>query len=127
MRVAGLSGGIACGKSTVSALLEGSGIAVIDCDQLAREVVRKARELHFLPYVASALYWGLKSGTNQTRAHACLKGHSMRRMPILPSCMHCQRIAECMCRGGHGCHPSTAPGCMQPPSDLRLFGAQVVH
>ncbi len=35
----GLTGGIATGKSTVSALLRGLGCVVIDADQLAREVV----------------------------------------------------------------------------------------
>ena len=40
MRV-GLTGGIAAGKSTVSALLAESGAVVIDADQLAREVVAR--------------------------------------------------------------------------------------
>lgn len=39
MLVVGLTGGIATGKSTVSALLSTSGIPVIDADVLAREVV----------------------------------------------------------------------------------------
>ena len=38
MRVA-LTGGIACGKSTVSAILRGLGAVVIDADLIAREVV----------------------------------------------------------------------------------------
>jgi dephospho-CoA kinase len=37
--VAGLTGGIASGKSTVSAMLAEAGIPVIDADRLAREVV----------------------------------------------------------------------------------------
>ncbi|MEZ0580890.1 dephospho-CoA kinase [Nocardioides sp. MH1] len=40
MRI-GLTGGIASGKSTVSALLREHGAVVIDADQLAREVVAK--------------------------------------------------------------------------------------
>ncbi|HWJ65646.1 MAG TPA: dephospho-CoA kinase [Nocardioides sp.] len=40
MRV-GLTGGIASGKSTVSAILKELGCVVIDADQLAREVVAK--------------------------------------------------------------------------------------
>ena len=40
MRV-GLTGGIASGKSTVSAILAELGAVVIDADQLAREVVEK--------------------------------------------------------------------------------------
>ena len=39
MRVIGLTGGIATGKSTVSAMLRQLGAAVIDADQIAREVV----------------------------------------------------------------------------------------
>ncbi|MCA9521686.1 MAG: dephospho-CoA kinase [Myxococcales bacterium] len=40
IRVVGLTGNIACGKSTVARELERRGLAVIDADQLAREVVR---------------------------------------------------------------------------------------
>ncbi|MCB0219799.1 MAG: dephospho-CoA kinase [Chrysiogenetes bacterium] len=39
MKIFGLTGGIACGKSTVSALLTGHGARVIDADQIARDVV----------------------------------------------------------------------------------------
>ena len=39
IRVVGLTGGIASGKSTVSAMLRGQGAQVIDADALAREVV----------------------------------------------------------------------------------------
>ncbi|HEX7128104.1 MAG TPA: dephospho-CoA kinase [Thermodesulfobacteriota bacterium] len=41
--VVGLTGGIASGKSTVSAMLEALGIPVIDADRLAREVVEPGR------------------------------------------------------------------------------------
>ena len=40
MVVIGLTGGIACGKSAVSARLEGYGVVVVDADQVARDVVR---------------------------------------------------------------------------------------
>ena len=40
MRVIGLTGGIASGKSTAAKILAGLGAAVIDADQLARDVVR---------------------------------------------------------------------------------------
>lgn len=39
MKVVGLTGGIATGKSTVGRLLAGWGVPVIDADQVAREVV----------------------------------------------------------------------------------------
>ncbi len=39
MRLYGLTGGIASGKSTVSAMFRQAGIPVIDADELAREVV----------------------------------------------------------------------------------------
>lgn len=39
MRVIGLTGGIASGKSTVSAMLRELGAEIIDADQLAREIV----------------------------------------------------------------------------------------
>ena len=40
MRLVGLTGGIACGKSSVSKYIRDLGIAVIDCDVIARDVVR---------------------------------------------------------------------------------------
>jgi dephospho-CoA kinase len=39
MKLIGLTGGIATGKSTVSDIIRGQGLAVIDADVLAREVV----------------------------------------------------------------------------------------
>lgn len=41
MIVAGLTGGIATGKSTVSAIFESAGAIIIDADHIAREVVKK--------------------------------------------------------------------------------------
>jgi dephospho-CoA kinase len=43
MRLYGLTGGIASGKSTVAAMLRELGAPVIDADQLAREVVEPGR------------------------------------------------------------------------------------
>ena len=39
MRLIGLTGGIATGKSTVAAMLAGRGAAVIDADAIAHEVL----------------------------------------------------------------------------------------
>ncbi|KAG0482320.1 hypothetical protein HPP92_010404 [Vanilla planifolia] len=41
MRIVGLTGGIASGKSTVSDLFKTSGIPIVDADLVARDVVRK--------------------------------------------------------------------------------------
>lgn len=41
MVVAGLTGGIASGKSTVAGFLENGGALIIDADQIARQVVQK--------------------------------------------------------------------------------------
>ena len=46
MRVIGLTGGIASGKSTVARILAELGAVVIDADQLAREVVRPGEPAH---------------------------------------------------------------------------------
>jgi dephospho-CoA kinase len=44
MRIIGLTGGIASGKSTIAHLLEQHGIPVIDADQLARRAVEPGSE-----------------------------------------------------------------------------------
>lgn len=41
MRMVGLSGGIACGKSSVSLIMQSEGIPVIDCDKIARKQAEK--------------------------------------------------------------------------------------
>ncbi|UCF91087.1 MAG: dephospho-CoA kinase [Desulfobacterales bacterium] len=43
MIVVGLTGGIATGKSTVSAILQEAGAVIIDADQIARKVVKKGQ------------------------------------------------------------------------------------
>ena len=43
MRVVGLTGGIASGKSTATKLFSEQGVPVIDCDEAARDVVLKVR------------------------------------------------------------------------------------
>ena len=44
MMVVGLTGGIATGKSTVTALLRQYGVTVLDCDEIAHAVVRQVSE-----------------------------------------------------------------------------------
>jgi dephospho-CoA kinase len=46
MKIIGLTGGIASGKSTVARILAEAGVPVIDADQVAREVVEPGREVH---------------------------------------------------------------------------------
>ncbi|HBM97491.1 TPA: dephospho-CoA kinase, partial [bacterium UBP9_UBA11836] len=41
----GLTGGIACGKSTVAALLQQLGARIIDCDAVSRELVEPGTPL----------------------------------------------------------------------------------
>ncbi|PON86653.1 Dephospho-CoA kinase [Trema orientale] len=41
MRLVGLTGGIASGKSTVSNLFKAHGIAIVDADIVARDVLKK--------------------------------------------------------------------------------------
>ncbi|AOY76711.1 dephospho-CoA kinase [Clostridium formicaceticum] len=43
MKIIGLTGGIASGKSTVSSMLQGLGAAVIDADIVARKIVAKGQ------------------------------------------------------------------------------------
>ena len=43
MRLVGLSGGIACGKSTVTSCLRAKGVTVIDCDEIAHDAVRQVQ------------------------------------------------------------------------------------
>ncbi len=47
MRIIGLTGGIASGKSTVAKILEKHGAIVIDADQLAREVVAPGEAAYY--------------------------------------------------------------------------------
>ena len=44
MKLVGLTGGIASGKSTVAKILEGLGAAIVNADVLAREVVEPGQE-----------------------------------------------------------------------------------
>jgi len=46
MRILGLTGGIATGKSTAAKFFEEAGVPVIDADQLARRVVEPGRPAH---------------------------------------------------------------------------------
>ncbi|MDI6601132.1 MAG: dephospho-CoA kinase [Thermoanaerobacteraceae bacterium] len=44
MKVIGLTGGIASGKSTVSNILKGLGAYIIDADEISREIIKKGSE-----------------------------------------------------------------------------------
>lgn len=43
MRIIGLTGGIACGKSTISLTLKSLGATIIDGDQLSRALTQPGR------------------------------------------------------------------------------------
>ena len=51
MKLVGLTGGIASGKSAVTRLLREAGVPVVDCDDIAHDVVKKV----VLAHVGSAL------------------------------------------------------------------------
>ncbi len=46
MIIAGLTGGIACGKSTVSSFFRDTGAHIVDADQIARQVVQPGMPAH---------------------------------------------------------------------------------
>lgn len=48
MILVGLTGGIACGKSTVSKFLQKEGAFIVDADQIAHEVIRKGNPAYRL-------------------------------------------------------------------------------
>lgn len=48
----GLTGGIACGKSTVTKTFKANGIPMVDADQVARDVVRPGSEGWFQVFLA---------------------------------------------------------------------------
>eukprot|EP00954_Amorphochlora_amoebiformis_P029424 1393143-Amorphochlora_amoeboformis.AAC.1 len=66
MRIVGLTGGIACGKSTVVKAIERCGVPVIDCDKIARQVVTPGspglRDIvkHFGNDVLRVRNWGVR-------------------------------------------------------------------
>jgi polynucleotide 5'-kinase involved in rRNA processing len=69
--VVGLTGGIATGKSTVSARLRGAQIPVVDADVLARDVVAPGtRALAQIERQASSTARGLARSCSRTRARA---------------------------------------------------------
>jgi dephospho-CoA kinase len=46
VRIIGLTGGIASGKSTVSAIMKNAGAVIIDADRIARDVVKKGTPVY---------------------------------------------------------------------------------
>ena len=70
MRIVGLTGGVATGKSTVSKVLKQHGIRVIDCDQLARKVLSSQSILYrpFRARVANIFPSAMKSDGSLDRA-----------------------------------------------------------
>lgn len=55
-KVIGLTGGIACGKSTVSQILKSLGATILDADKMAHELMQPKQALYHL-YVA---HWGAR-------------------------------------------------------------------
>jgi len=62
MKLVGLTGGIACGKSVASNYLKQKGFPVIDCDAIAFEVVKKVFTIvcHPIPDLTKKIISGKK-------------------------------------------------------------------
>jgi dephospho-CoA kinase len=86
--VVGLTGGIASGKSTVSSLLQSSGIPIVDLDILARQAVEpgtralKAIHAHFGDSVLN------EDGTLNRDALGAIVFHDERQRKKLNSIVH---------------------------------------
>ena len=55
MLIIGLTGGIACGKSTVTEELRKSGVPVIDADKIAKETTEQVRTVQCTGSAAAQL------------------------------------------------------------------------
>lgn len=64
MRIVGLTGGIATGKSSVVAMLLARGIPVVDCDKIAFDVVKR---VSVRVTESNSLLYELKYGCNTWR------------------------------------------------------------
>lgn len=67
MRIVGLTGGIATGKSSVVSILLSNGVPVIDCDKIAFEAVKQvsnSEQVHILPDVIWLVERSLNNGNS---------------------------------------------------------------
>jgi dephospho-CoA kinase len=93
MVVIGLTGGIACGKSTVSSMLAARGVAVVDADVVARDIVAPGTE--GARAVLAAFGDGVRAadGGIDRRALAAQVFHDPARRAELNAVVH-PRVAE---------------------------------
>jgi hypothetical protein len=80
MRLVGLTGGIACGKSLVVSFLQ--GVPVLDCDLIAREVTHKVRQCERLREKFIRSLHTIAIDMDKSVRDRCLDRH-----PIFAGCM----------------------------------------
>jgi len=93
MKIVGLTGGIASGKSTVSAMLAELGAAVIDADRIAREVVRRGMPAHarIVDHFGKGIL--LPDGEIDRRALGDIVFHDAAEKAVLNAIVHPEVIA----------------------------------
>ena len=98
MKVIGLTGGIACGKSTVSTILKSLGATVLDADKMAHELMQPKQALYNL-YVA---HWGerilTEHATLDRRAIGAIVFNDEKERAWLDSAAHPVLETELQCR-----------------------------
>lgn len=94
MDVIGLTGGIGTGKSTVSGYLRDWGFAVIDADQIARQIVEPGKPL--LTELSQAFGSGIikKDGSLDRKGLAAIVFSSSEKRQMLDELMHGRIIKE---------------------------------
>ena len=98
MKVIGLTGGIACGKSTVSSILKSLGAKILDADKMAHELMQPKQALYNL-YVA---HWGerilTEHATLDRRAIGAIVFNDEKERAWLDSAAHPVLETEIQCR-----------------------------
>lgn len=95
MKIVGLTGGIASGKSTVSAMLAEMGAEIIDADRIARDVVRSGRPAHrrIVAHFGEVIL--LPSGEIDRKALGDIVFYDAAKKEILNAIVHPEVISAC--------------------------------
>lgn len=89
MKVLGLTGGIATGKSTICRTIREQGIPVVDCDEIAHQVVQKGNWGH--RRVVKAFGGGVLQADGSLLTHqprACQTNKKAFLETLTPTLMH---------------------------------------